>query len=183
MARRCAAGPPSARARTPRTRGRSARSPRGSPRRAPRPPRTDPTPRSTSQPAATRTRPAPRRRRPLRRRPPRRPRWPTPRAGRPVPRRRCRRRSRSDSPPVALLLLRQHLLVERQPLVVQLVPHALGLGAHVDLVVRIGRLLDRDLVGDPQPVALQAADLLGIVGEDPDRAQAEVDEDLRTDAV
>ena len=68
-------------------------------------------------------------------------------------------------------------------LVVQGVAHALGLGAQVALVVGVGHVLDRDLLADAQPVALQAVDLLGVVGEDPDRAQPEVDEDLGADAV
>ena len=77
----------------------------------------------------------------------------------------------------------EHLLVERQALVVQRVAHALGLGPQVGLVVLVGRVGDRHLVGHPQAVALQPADLLGVVGQDPDRRQAEVDQDLGADAV
>src|SRR5205807_9978753 len=44
-------------------------------------------------------------------------------------------------------------------------------------------LLDRDLVGHLEAVSLHADDLLGVVGEDPDRLEAEVHEDLRADSV
>ena len=57
-------------------------------------------------------------------------------------------------------------------LVVERVAQAVALGAQVGLVVRVRRVLDRDLRGDRQPVALQAADLLRVVGEDADRASA-----------
>ena len=77
----------------------------------------------------------------------------------------------------------QQLLVEVQPLVVQRVAHALGLRAQVGLVVLVGRVLDRDLRADRQAVALEALDLLRVVGEDADRAEPEVDEDLGADAV
>ena len=63
--------------------------------------------------------------------------------------------------------------------VAELVP----LGAQVRLVVRVGDVRDRDLVGDRQPVAGQAGDLLGVVGEDADARQPEVDENLGADAV
>ena len=46
-----------------------------------------------------------------------------------------------------------------------------------------GRVLDRHLRRHAEPVALQPADLLRVVGEDADRRQPEVDEDLRADAV
>ena len=46
----------------------------------------------------------------------------------------------------------------------------------------VGGLLDRDLGADRQPVALEPVDLLRVVGEDPDRAEAEIHEDLRADA-
>ena len=77
----------------------------------------------------------------------------------------------------------QQLGVEVESLVVQDVAHALGLGAQVVGVVLVGRLLDRDLGGDGQPVALEPADLLGVVGEDADRGEAEVGEDLGADPV
>ena len=77
----------------------------------------------------------------------------------------------------------QHLLVERQRLVVERVAHPVALGAQVRLVVRVGRVHDRHLLGDRQAVALEAADLLRVVGEDADARQPEVDEDLRADAV
>src|SRR3712207_8695638 len=58
---------------------------------------------------------------------------------------------------LAEVLLVDHLLVERQPLVVEHVPELLLLGLEVRLVMRVGRVLDRHLVGDREPVALQAA--------------------------
>ena len=44
-------------------------------------------------------------------------------------------------------------------------------------------MLDQDLLGDGEPLALEPVDLLRVVRQDPDRAQPEVDEDLRPDAV
>ena len=75
------------------------------------------------------------------------------------------------------------LLVERQRLVVERVAHAVALGPQVLLVVRVGRVHDRHLLGDRQAVALQPADLLRVVREDADAGEPEVDEDLRADAV
>ena len=46
-----------------------------------------------------------------------------------------------------------------------------------------GGVLDRHLVGDRQAVALEAHDLLRVVREQADRAEPEVHEDLRADAV
>ena len=80
-------------------------------------------------------------------------------------------------------LVVDHLLVQREALVVQRVAHAVALGAQVGLVVRVGGVLDRHLRRDRQPVALQPADLLRVVGEDADARQPEVDQDLRADAV
>src|SRR3954469_23111996 len=74
---------------------------------------------------------------------------------------------------LALPLVVNQLLVERQPLVMERVTEAVALGAQVLLVVRVGHRLDRDLVGDREPVTLQAVDLLGVVGEDPDARQPE----------
>src|SRR3954463_9509783 len=89
-------------------------------------------------------------------------------------------RSPSTSPGLAVvdLLLVHHLLVEREALVVQRVSEAVALGAQVRLVVRVRRVLDRDLVAHGEAVALEAADLLRVVGEDADRGQAEVGQDL-----
>ena len=84
---------------------------------------------------------------------------------------------------VLALLVVEHLLVDVEALMVQRVAHAVALGTQVVLVVRVGDVLDRDLLAHRQAVALQAADLLRVVREDADRAQAEVDEDLRPDAV
>ena len=76
-----------------------------------------------------------------------------------------------------------HLLVERQALVVQRVAHLVALGAQVGLVVGVGGRLDRHLLGDREPVALEADDLFRVVGEDADAGQAEVAEDLGADPV
>src|SRR4051795_1987627 len=78
---------------------------------------------------------------------------------------------------LALLFVMDQLLVERQPLVVQRVAEALALGPQILLVVRVGHRLDRDLVRDREPVALEAVDLLGVVGEDPDAGEAEIHQD------
>ena len=127
--------------------------------------------------------PAPARRRPGRRRPrPRRParleappRAPA-RAARRDPRRSARRRARSAaiSPRRAWRARSrvQHLGVEVEALVVQRVAQLLALGAQVGDVLGVRRLLDRDLVGDRQPVALERVDLLRVVGQDADRAQS-----------
>ena len=58
-----------------------------------------------------------------------------------------------------------------------------ALRPQVGLVVRVGDRLDRHLVGDREPVALEAEDLLRVVGEDPDARQPEVDQDLGADPV
>ena len=76
-----------------------------------------------------------------------------------------------------------HLGIDVEALVMERVAHALGLRAQVVGVLGIGHVLDGDLGGHRQPVPLQAADLLRVVGEDLDRGQPEVDEDLRADAV
>ena len=49
--------------------------------------------------------------------------------------------------------------------------------------MRVGRVLDRDLVGHAQAVALEADDLLRVVRQQADLAEPEVDEDLGADAV
>ena len=46
----------------------------------------------------------------------------------------------------------------------------------------MGAQQQRDLVGDFQAVALEGDDFAGMVGEDADAAQAEVDQNLRADA-
>ena len=84
---------------------------------------------------------------------------------------------------VALLLVVDHLLVEGEALVVQRVAHLVALGAQVGLVVGVGGGLDRHLLGDREPVALEADDLFRVVGEDADAGQAEVAEDLGADPV
>ena len=48
-------------------------------------------------------------------------------------------------------------------------------------VLGIGRDLDRNLLHHREPEPLQPDDLLRVVGEDPDRGQAEVREDLVAD--
>src|ERR1700740_647774 len=69
---------------------------------------------------------------------------------------------------ILLVLGLEHLLVERQPLMVEHVPQPLGLRPQVRLVVGVGLVLDRDLVGDRQSGPGEAGDLLGVVGQDPD---------------
>ena len=84
---------------------------------------------------------------------------------------------------VLATLLVDHLLVERQALVVQHVTELLALGPQVVGVVLGGRVDDRQLVGHPQPVALETDDLLGVVRQQADRGQPQVDEDLGPDSV
>src|SRR5947209_10032274 len=65
----------------------------------------------------------------------------------------------------------------------QEVPELVALGAEV-LPVRLGRgNLDRDTLGDVQPVAFQADDLLGVVGQELQVLDPQVDQDLSPDAV
>ena len=71
-------------------------------------------------------------------------------------------------PAIVLVLVLDHFLVERQALMMERVAHAVTLGPQVGLVVGVGQVLDRDLVGDRQAVALHARDLLGVVGQDAD---------------
>src|SRR5919106_2183110 len=82
--------------------------------------------------------------------------------------------------PLAILnaLLVDHLLVEREALVMEEMAELLLLRAQVGDVVLVGGVLDRHLVGDPEPVALESDDLLWVVREQADRAEPEVDEDL-----
>src|SRR3954462_10754148 len=79
---------------------------------------------------------------------------------------------------VLAVLFVEQLLVQRQALMVEGVAHPVALGAQVGLVMRVGHGLDRDLIGDREPVALQAQDLLRVVGEDPDAGQTQVNQDL-----
>src|ERR1043166_8542875 len=67
---------------------------------------------------------------------------------------------------VALGLVVEHLLVERQALVVQRVAELVALGPQVSLVVGVGRRFDRHLLGYREAVALEANDLFRVVGED-----------------
>ncbi len=82
-----------------------------------------------------------------------------------------------------LLFVPEHLLIEREALVMERVAELLALGGQVCLVVRVGDVLDRQLVCDRQPITGQPGDLLRVVGEDADRGQAEVDEDLGANPV
>src|SRR5262249_8173232 len=50
--------------------------------------------------------------------------------------------------PRVLLLVVEHLLVERKPLMVERVAELVALGAQVCLVVRVWRVLDRKLIAD-----------------------------------
>ena len=84
---------------------------------------------------------------------------------------------------VLAVLLVDQLLVEGQALVMERVAQLLALGVQIRLVVRVRDGPDRYLIGDREPVSLQAEDLLRVVGEDPDARQTEVDEDLGADPV
>src|ERR1700732_1000662 len=57
------------------------------------------------------------------------------------------------------------------------------LGPQVAAVVLVGGDLDGHALDDAQVVALHAADFLGVVGQQADVADAEIDEDLGADAV
>ena len=76
---------------------------------------------------------------------------------------------------------RLQLRVEPQVLVVQPVPELPPLGGQVVAVLVVRRHLDRHLLHDPQPVALEARDLARVVRQDPDRREPEVGEDLVAD--
>src|SRR5215212_3527343 len=71
------------------------------------------------------------------------------------------------------------LLPSRRQQVSQLFP----LGAQVLRVLLIRGGLDADTVLDPETVALEADELLGVVRDDADRPQAQVEQDLRADSV
>src|SRR6266550_6487591 len=68
-----------------------------------------------------------------------------------------------------------------QVLVMKLVAELVTFCGQVASVLRVGRGLDRHLFDHLEPKALDAGDLLRIVGEDADRAQAELGEDLVAD--
>ena len=61
--------------------------------------------------------------------------------------------------------------------------HFLFLGRKVAAVDVVGLDHDRHLLDDLNPVDLESADLLGVVGHDPKPAQAEVAQDLSPDPV
>src|SRR5215470_9952255 len=63
------------------------------------------------------------------------------------------------------------------------VTHLLALGHEVALVALGGRNLDRHALDDLEAVPLDAHDLLRVVREDAQALRAEVDQDLRADAV
>src|SRR5215213_1307315 len=84
---------------------------------------------------------------------------------------------------LALLLVVDQLLVKGEPLMVERVAKALALGPQVLLVVRVGHRLDRQLIADRQPVALEAVDLLRVVGQDANAREAQIHQDLGADAV
>jgi hypothetical protein len=62
--------------------------------------------------------------------------------------------------------------------VVQDVAHPLLLGAQVLGVERVRLGLDRQVLADRQPVPLQALELARVVGQDADRRQAQIRQDL-----
>src|SRR6266849_55216 len=63
------------------------------------------------------------------------------------------------------------------------VAHLLALGHQVALVALGGRNLDRHALDHLEPIPLDADDLLRVVREDAQAFRAEIDEDLRADAV
>src|SRR5438128_1406470 len=63
------------------------------------------------------------------------------------------------------------------------VAHLVALGQEVSPVVLRGRDLDGHALDDLETIAFDADDLLRIVGEDPQTLGAEIDEDVRPDAV
>src|SRR5438876_8530500 len=63
------------------------------------------------------------------------------------------------------------------------VAHLVALGQEVSPVVLSGRDLDGHALDDLETIAFDADDLLRVVGEDPQTLGAEIDEDLRPDAV
>src|SRR6266536_3051294 len=66
---------------------------------------------------------------------------------------------------------------------VQQVAHALPLGAQVAQVLGVRVSLEQHALDDLQAVAVQATVLGGVVGHQPHGGDAEVDQDLRADAV
>src|SRR5262249_42214114 len=74
------------------------------------------------------------------------------------------------------------LSLESDALMVEAVPELGALRRKVALVLRVGLDLDRHLLDDRQAEALHARGLARVVGEDADRAEAEVGEDLVADA-
>src|SRR3712207_7797324 len=71
----------------------------------------------------------------------------------------------------------------RRPPRSTLFPYTTLFRSEVVRVVRVRGVQDRDLLGHAQPIPLDAVDLLGVVRDDPDRAEPQVGEDLRTDPV
>ena len=57
------------------------------------------------------------------------------------------------------------------------------LGAQIIAIPLVGRNLDRDALDDAKPIAIQADHLLGVVGEESNLPDAQIDENLRADAV
>src|SRR5690242_7001115 len=63
------------------------------------------------------------------------------------------------------------------------VAELIALRAHVSGTLTVLRLHDRNAVVDAQPIALQANQLARIVRDRSDRANPEIEEDLRPDAI
>src|SRR6266436_1877350 len=57
------------------------------------------------------------------------------------------------------------------------------LGAQIFAISLVGRNLNRHALDDAQTIAVQANDFLGIVGEESNLPDAQIDEDLSADAV
>src|ERR1700749_2738802 len=82
-------------------------------------------------------------------------------------------------------LIVQHLIVECEPLVVQWqdMPKLVAFGVQVGLVVLVGLVHDRNLIGYRQSVPGERVDLLRVVGEQADARESQVDKDLSADSV
>src|SRR5579871_6272961 len=62
-------------------------------------------------------------------------------------------------------------------------PKLFPLGFQIKLVVRVGRDSNGDLLNDPKTITFQPNDLLRVVGQQPNRLQSKIGQDLRTQSV
>ena len=65
----------------------------------------------------------------------------------------------------------------------EVVPHPVALGLHVPLGFRVHPHVERHALGDREPEPVESSVLRRAVGEQPDRGQAQIGEDLGADAV